>query len=194
MRRIWRRSHGSGHGRRCRHLCAGRLEVTPNLTLSGGLRFETQNAIHDHGDWAPRIGFAWGIGGAVRARRKRYSVAALVCSMTASHRAQVLNADRFNGITQQQYSVSTSRTPAPCPFNLFPAVPRYPSCRQRKRFLHYRSPRNCTRPIFFQSHSASSGRFPSCQRDAYYLNSRGVTNLCRSSPTPRPSRVLTHIP
>jgi hypothetical protein len=35
----------------------------PNITLSYGLRFETQNDIHDHGDWAPRVGFAWGIGG-----------------------------------------------------------------------------------------------------------------------------------
>ena len=38
-------------------------KVRPNFTLSGGLRFETQNAIHDHADWAPRLGFAWGIGG-----------------------------------------------------------------------------------------------------------------------------------
>ena len=35
----------------------------PNLTLSYGLRFETQNQIHDHGDLAPRVSFAWGIGG-----------------------------------------------------------------------------------------------------------------------------------
>jgi hypothetical protein len=38
--------------------------VRPNITLSYGLRFETQNAIHDHADWAPRLGFAWGVGGA----------------------------------------------------------------------------------------------------------------------------------
>ncbi len=37
--------------------------VRPNITISTGLRFETQNAIHDHGDWAPRLGFAWGVGG-----------------------------------------------------------------------------------------------------------------------------------
>jgi Carboxypeptidase regulatory-like domain len=35
----------------------------PNLTLSLGFRFETQNFIHDHADWAPRFGFAWGVGG-----------------------------------------------------------------------------------------------------------------------------------
>lgn len=35
--------------------------VRPNLTLSGGLRLETQNDIHDHADWAPRAGLAWGL-------------------------------------------------------------------------------------------------------------------------------------
>ncbi len=36
--------------------------VKPNLTLSYGLRFESQNEIGDHADWAPRLGLAWGIG------------------------------------------------------------------------------------------------------------------------------------
>jgi hypothetical protein len=36
--------------------------VRPNLTLSLGLRFETQTNIHDWHDWAPRIGFAWAPG------------------------------------------------------------------------------------------------------------------------------------
>jgi hypothetical protein len=33
--------------------------VKPNLTLSLGLRWETQTNIPDHSDWAPRLGFAW---------------------------------------------------------------------------------------------------------------------------------------
>ena len=33
----------------------------PNLTLSYGLRWETQNDIHDHSDWAPRLALAYGI-------------------------------------------------------------------------------------------------------------------------------------
>ncbi len=36
--------------------------VKPNLTLSLGLRYETQTNIHDHDDWAPRFGFAWAPG------------------------------------------------------------------------------------------------------------------------------------
>jgi hypothetical protein len=34
-------------------------KVRPNLTLSGGLRWETQNHTADHDDWAPRIAFAY---------------------------------------------------------------------------------------------------------------------------------------
>lgn len=36
--------------------------VHPNMMLSYGLRFETQNFIPNHADWAPRIGFAYGLG------------------------------------------------------------------------------------------------------------------------------------
>lgn len=33
--------------------------VKPNLTVSLGLRWESQTNIPDHSDWAPRFGFAW---------------------------------------------------------------------------------------------------------------------------------------
>ena len=36
--------------------------VRPNLSVNYGLRFESQNDIHDHADFAPRVGLAWGIG------------------------------------------------------------------------------------------------------------------------------------
>jgi hypothetical protein len=36
--------------------------VRPNLTLSLGIRFETQTNIPDNTDWAPRVGFAWSPG------------------------------------------------------------------------------------------------------------------------------------
>jgi hypothetical protein len=38
-------------------------KVRPNVTLSYGLRFETQNNFSDKSDFAPRVGLAWGIGG-----------------------------------------------------------------------------------------------------------------------------------
>lgn len=33
--------------------------VRPNVTLSFGVRWESQTNIYDHSDWAPRFGFAW---------------------------------------------------------------------------------------------------------------------------------------
>jgi hypothetical protein len=36
--------------------------VRPNVSLTYGLRFESQNNIHDHADFAPRVGIAWGLG------------------------------------------------------------------------------------------------------------------------------------
>ncbi|MGH9607621.1 MAG: carboxypeptidase regulatory-like domain-containing protein [Terracidiphilus sp.] len=38
-------------------------KVNPFLTLSGGLRFETQNHVSDHADWAPRFAFAYALDG-----------------------------------------------------------------------------------------------------------------------------------
>jgi len=78
--------------------------VRPNVTLSLGLRFETQNAIHDHGDWAPRLGFAWGVGG----RNSAPKVVIRGGSGIFYDRFQVdnlLQADRLNGVTQTQYVI-----------------------------------------------------------------------------------------
>ena len=44
-------------------------KARPNLTLSYGLRYETQDWIGEHGDWAPRFSFAWAPAG----RRKQPS-------------------------------------------------------------------------------------------------------------------------
>ncbi|HEV2324587.1 MAG TPA: carboxypeptidase regulatory-like domain-containing protein [Terracidiphilus sp.] len=38
-------------------------KVKPYLTLSDGLRFETQNHVADHADWAPRVAFAYALDG-----------------------------------------------------------------------------------------------------------------------------------
>ena len=56
---------GSVSGQRIqrRALCPGRLEGEQDLTLSGGLRWESQNHIADHSDWAPRVAFAYALDG-----------------------------------------------------------------------------------------------------------------------------------
>jgi hypothetical protein len=37
-------------------------KVSPRLTASYGLRFETENVISDHADWTPRLGLSWALG------------------------------------------------------------------------------------------------------------------------------------
>ncbi len=79
--------------------------IKPNFTLSTGLRFETQNVIHDHGDWAPRLGFAWGVGGR-SAPPKVVIRGGYGIFYDRFQSAQLLQAERLNGITQQQFIIN----------------------------------------------------------------------------------------
>ena len=78
--------------------------VRPNITLSLGLRFETQNSIHDHGDWAPRFGIAWGIGGR-SAPPKVVLRGGFGVFYDRFQAAQLLQADLLNGIAQQKFVI-----------------------------------------------------------------------------------------
>jgi hypothetical protein len=79
--------------------------VRPNLTLSYGLRFETQNEIRDHGDWAPRVGIAWGVGGR-SAPPKVVVRGGFGIFYDRFQTEQVLQAQLLNGITQQKYVIA----------------------------------------------------------------------------------------
>ena len=98
-------------------------KVRPNFTLSGGLRFETQNAIHDHADWAPRLGFAWGISdGGGKGAPKTVLRGGFGLFYDRFAQDLILNADRLNGVTEQQYAVSSPAYPTPPPVNSLPAT------------------------------------------------------------------------
>lgn len=79
--------------------------LLPNLTLSYGLRFETQNHIHDHMDWAPRLSLAWGLGG-TKTTPKYVLRAGWGVFYTRFAEPNILQALRENGITEQQYIVT----------------------------------------------------------------------------------------
>jgi len=76
--------------------------IRPNMTLSYGLRFETQNDIHDHGDFAPRISFAWGLGGGKKTAAKTVLRAGYGIFYDRIPYNLVLQVERLNGFTQQQ--------------------------------------------------------------------------------------------
>ncbi len=77
-------------------------KVRPNITLSGGLRFETQSDIHDHADLAPRLGFAWGLGGGGKNAPKTVLRGGFGLFYDRFTEESILNADRENGRVQQQ--------------------------------------------------------------------------------------------
>lgn len=76
--------------------------VRPNITLSYGLRFESQNEINDHANWAPRLGFAWGLGHA-KSQPKTVLRAGFGIFYDRFQSSYVLQQNRMNGIDQAQY-------------------------------------------------------------------------------------------
>jgi hypothetical protein len=92
-------------------------KVKPSLTLSLGARYEIQQNISDYGDFAPRIGLAWGIGpGQGRLRTPKTVLrAGYGWFYTRFPIGSTLLADRENGINQLQYIVRN-----PC---FYPAAP-----------------------------------------------------------------------
>jgi hypothetical protein len=80
-------------------------KVRPNLSLSYGLRFEAQNRISDHNDWAPRLSLAWAPGQSSGQPKTviRAGYGWFYDRFTSTY---VLDAIRQNGVNQQQYVIN----------------------------------------------------------------------------------------
>jgi hypothetical protein len=87
--------------------------VTSGFSLSAGLRWEAQSRIGDRADFAPRFGFAWAPGNGKQ--RKTVIRGGLGVFFQRVGEDVLLNAERFDGITQTVYVV---RNP-----NFFPNIP-----------------------------------------------------------------------
>jgi carboxypeptidase family protein len=77
-----------------------------NVTLSAGLRFESQNNIGDHADFAPRVAVAWGIGGNAKNPPKMVLRAGYGLFYDRFSYGDVLTQERLNGLVQQQFVVT----------------------------------------------------------------------------------------
>ncbi len=77
-------------------------KVKPNFTFSYGLRYEEQNFIHDHRDFAPRISGAYGIG---KRTVLRAGAGYFYDRFMLANQLAVI---RNNGINQQQYTLSAA--------------------------------------------------------------------------------------
>ena len=82
--------------------------IKPNFSLTAGLRYETQTGIPYHGDWAPRLSLAWGLGHA-KTPPKTVLRAGYGIFYDRFSYDYLLQAERQNGTTQQQYIVELSQ-------------------------------------------------------------------------------------
>lgn len=89
--------------------------VKPNLTLSLGLRYETQTNIHDWADIAPRFGFAYAPGSKGGKAGKTVIRGGFGMFYDRISESLTLSTIRNNGILQQQYLVDKP--------DFFPLIP-----------------------------------------------------------------------
>ncbi|HEY5055950.1 MAG TPA: carboxypeptidase regulatory-like domain-containing protein, partial [Acidobacteriaceae bacterium] len=90
-------------------------KLRSNLTVSYGLRYEAQNYIGDHTDFAPRFGFSWGLGAKKDKPAKYVLRAGTGIFYTRFGASNIMQAERQNGVSQQQYVVASPM--------FYPAIP-----------------------------------------------------------------------
>ncbi len=159
-----------------------------NMTLSYGLRYETQNAISDHADVAPRIGFAWGLGGGGKNKSPKTVLRAGFGMFYDRFTSDlVMQAERVNGLNQEQLVINN---PAYCPnspgltcLNL-PAQPcaTGSSLVDPNTCSKYRIDRNLRAPYVMQTGASLERQLTkSANLTVTYLNTRGVHSLLVSN-------------
>jgi hypothetical protein len=81
-------------------------KMRPNLTVSLGLRYETQTNIHDCKDFSPRLGLAWAPGATAKKAGKTVLRAGFGIFYTRFDLSDTMAAERYNGQVEQQYVVT----------------------------------------------------------------------------------------
>jgi hypothetical protein len=157
--------------------------IRSNITLSYGLRFETQNHIRDHADLAPRLGLAWGVGGK-NAPPKVVIRGGFGVFYDRYQEAQILQAERLNGITQQQFIITN---PTCFPGLDQPLTVPVSSCgtASTASLSIYQTSPSLYAPYTLQSAVSVERQITkSATVAATYLNSRGFDQLLSLSLTP----------
>jgi len=146
-------------------------KVRSNITFSYGLRFETQTGISNHADWAPRLGLAWGVGGR-SAPPKVVLRAGFGIFYDRFQEAQILEADRLNGITQEQFVINNPECPSLANFSGCTGVvtPATPTIYQINSRLH--APYTMQSAVTVERQLTKSATL-----SVTYLNSRGFDQL-----------------
>jgi hypothetical protein len=165
--------------------------VRPNLSLTYGLRFESQTNIHDHADVAPRLGIAWGVGGDGKSAPKTVLRAGFGMFYDRFGQNLVQQAERLNGITQNSIVV-----PNP---DFYPAIPSFrtlQSLSSASPTIYKISP-DLRAPYTIQSAASIERQLTKAATlSLTYLNSRGehafyIRNINAPDPSTGGARPLT---
>ena len=167
----------------------------PNLTVSLGLRFETQNQIHDHGDWAPRVSFAWGIDGGQKKAAKTVLRGGFGMFYERFSDTNVVQAERLDGQTQIQYIVNCP-TGQTCPFAFnYPTPPSLSELQSSSPTTYQIDPRLRSPYILQSALSLERQVTKAATITISYLNSRGFDQLLtRNINAPIPPSTDPHDP
>ncbi|MBZ5609156.1 MAG: carboxypeptidase-like regulatory domain-containing protein [Acidobacteriia bacterium] len=146
--------------------------VKQNLTLSLGLRWETQLNIHGRLDFAPRVGFAWAPGATAKGSSpKMVFRGGFGVFYYRFNEQNILVAQRFNGLTQQQFVVTNP--------DFFPTVPPASTLQQfaTAQAIHTVSPL-LVAPYVMQSAVGVERQIPGHTTiSVTYTNSHGLHQL-----------------
>jgi hypothetical protein len=146
--------------------------LRPNLTVNTGLRYETQNNIRDHNDWAPRLAFAWAPGAGKTGSGKTVIRAGWGMFYDRFDENNTLQALRFNGTTQENYQLNAS------PLLLsYPNVPLQSSLAIVPQNI-YQVDRSVRAPYLMQSAVSLERSLPArSSLSVNFVNSRGDHTL-----------------
>src|SRR5579875_96281 len=154
--------------------------VKPNITISPGLRLETQSGISDHADWAPRIAFAWGIGSTKQGSPMTVIRAGSGIFYDRFEEDELMQVARLNGVTQQQYVLNSPScffaNPLPQPVTLAEVQSQCPGGSVLSTV--YRIQPNLRAPGMLQTAVSVERQVTKNATIAiYYINSRGWDQL-----------------
>jgi hypothetical protein len=155
--------------------------VRPNISLNYGLRFESQNNISNHADFAPRLGFAWGIGGKGKSAPKTVLRAGFGIFYDRFLLAEVLQQERLSGVNLAEYVV-----PNPNFYNPAATSPPFLTPGPTELFSQYRPNNSLHAPYIVQSAVSLERQINKVTNlSVSYLNSVGndqlLTNNVNSS-------------
>jgi hypothetical protein len=163
--------------------------LRPDLTLSLGLRYETQTNIGSRLNFAPRIAFAWAPGATSKRQTRTVIRGGAGIFYDRFNEGFSLVTDRFDGVSLKQYVITDAEL-----LDLFPQVPSSEALAARAaQQTVWRISKDLTAPYTIQTSISVERQLPHrLMLTTTYINSRGLHYLrARNINSPLPGAITT---